>query len=166
MTDNKIIGACKHGVNATTCLECSPRQPSVKRPAMADEPREMMLYRSQTNQMPKELKGWVEEKSIEYSNKKWVRGQRAVNRDGYKAGAQAMWEKLSPVVESAKQIKSTKGMTQLANCCVSKTCTSVWENGEHVANCGFQWGVLRGHNENASCAEQALKDAGLIEEGE
>ena len=55
-------------------------------------------------------------------------------------------------------IASYKGKTNLAECCVEKTCTPHYEDGEKIAHCKFQFGVARGFNECASIAEQALKE--------
>ena len=58
--------------------------------------------------------------------------------------------------ETLERIANCAGKTQLADCCVTKTCTGHYEGGERVSYCAFQYGVARGFNECASDAKEAL----------
>jgi hypothetical protein len=55
-----------------------------------------------------------------------------------------------------EKILQFRGKTQLADCCVNRTCTPHYEDGEKEAHCSWQAGVARGFGESAAEAEEAL----------
>jgi hypothetical protein len=64
------------------------------------------------------------------------------------------------------EIAENKDMTNLADCCVYKTCTPHFENGELLSHCKFQFGVMRGFNTCAGEASEALTADDAAAKGE
>ena len=58
--------------------------------------------------------------------------------------------------KALEEILELNGKTLLAYCCVDKSCTPMYEDGEKVAHCAQQYGVFRGYATAASIAEEAL----------
>ena len=73
-------------------------------------------------------------------------------------GASTTGKALLVATEALKEILAKRGKTQLADCCVNRTCTPHYEDGEQTTNCSWQAGVNRGFGEAAEIAEQALAD--------
>lgn len=59
--------------------------------------------------------------------------------------------------EALEGVARYQGMTNLHDCCVDKTCTPIFEDGELVGHCAFGFGVNRGFNECAGIARAALE---------
>lgn len=59
--------------------------------------------------------------------------------------------------EALEGVARYQGMTNLHDCCVDKTCTPIFEDGELVGHCAFAFGVNRGFNECAGIARAALE---------
>jgi len=55
-----------------------------------------------------------------------------------------------------EEIYAKKNMTLLNDCCVEKTCHELYRHGDLVSACGFQYGVMTGHNAAAELAREAL----------
>lgn len=55
-----------------------------------------------------------------------------------------------------KDIQGHSGKTLLADCCVNKSCTPHFADGEQVAVCAYQAGVFDGYATLAAIAEDAL----------
>jgi hypothetical protein len=60
------------------------------------------------------------------------------------------------LLSALETIAAHAGMTNLGECCVDKTCTPVYEDGEKISHCQFSFGVNRGFNTCAAEAKEAL----------
>lgn len=73
-------------------------------------------------------------------------------------------QRISKLREALKNIKGYSGQTNLGRCCVEKSCAPVFENGEKVAYCAFQYGVNRGYESCAGEAAFALQEDDMAAE--
>lgn len=58
--------------------------------------------------------------------------------------------------KALEEIAAKDGMTNLADCCVGKTCTPYFAGGVQEARCIFQAGVARGFSTCAAIAKEGL----------
>lgn len=73
---------------------------------------------------------------------------------------------LEVALKALKEIADRKGMTNLHDCCVTKSCTPIFDDNTQVGHCAFQFGVNRGFDESAEDAKEALAQIhALGEEG-
>lgn len=74
-------------------------------------------------------------------------------------------EQATALASALEAIASHKDQTNLGECCVNKTCQPVYDDGEKVAHCSFQYGVNRGFNTCAYPASEALSNWTAFREG-